>query len=274
MAADRIQVGDCTPAIWRSPELAEAAYKYASHPQQSSTKATGLSAQAKGQLLRGPFEQTITGTAGSFPILKSKGADSQTAIQSIPDESWTPKKRDEEVCNLNDDTHPEVKQILEKAGYLLVSAGKRTNTARLAATAGEEKYVGNGWMPVTGLSPQEAKAAVFSNSTVGRLQFMRTPGKTLDFPTCSVAEAENIKIPDIKGDRIRQTLVDCLERTEDLTVPQYRDGESEVRELWDQAADAAMDWDPQYLARLRGLLNNEPRVRGLGYKQYEDEPEE
>ena len=168
-----------------------------------------------------------------------------------------------------------MKQILEKAGYLLVSAGKRTNTARLAATAGEEKYVGNGWMPVTGLSPQEAKAAaVFSNSTVGRLQLMRTPGKTLDFPTCSVAEAENIKIPDIKGDRIRQTLVDCLERTKDLTVPQYHDGESEVRELWDQAADAAMGWDPQYLARLRGLLNNEPRVRGLGYKQYEDEPEE
>ena len=59
-----------------------------------------------------------------------------------------------------------------------------------------------------------------------------------------------------------------------MTVPRYRDGESEVRELWDQAADAAMGWDPQYLARLRGLLNNEPRVRGLGYKQYEDEPEE
>ena len=85
-----------------------------------------------------------------------------------------------------------MKQILEKAGRLPVSAGQRTDTARLAATASEEKYVGNGWMPVTCLSLQEAKAAaVFTNSTVGCLQLMRTSGKTLDFPIYSVAEAEN-----------------------------------------------------------------------------------
>lgn len=146
-----------------------------------------------------------------------------------------------------------MKQILEKAGYLLVSAGQRTNTARLAATASEEKYGDNGWMPVTGLSPQEAKAAaVFINSIVGRLQLMRAPGKTLDFPTYSVAEAENIKIPDIKGDRIRQILVDCWERAKDLIVPQYRDGESEVRELWDQAVSDAMGWAPNILPACSG----------------------
>ena len=137
------------------------------------------------------------------------------------------------------------------------------------------RYVGSGWMPVIGLSSQEAKAvAVYLNSTAGRLQLMRTPGKTLDFPTYSVAEAENIKIPDVKDNSVRQILADCWDRTKEMEVPQFRDGECEVRRLWDQAVVDAMGWDAQELAHLRELLNNEPHVRGLGYNQYADEAEE
>ena len=44
-----------------------------------------------------------------------------------------------------------------------------------------------------------------------------------------------------------------------------------MRILWDQAAAEAMGWDPEQLARLRELLNNEPHVRGRGYNQYADE---
>ena len=273
--AERIEAGDWTPAIWRSPALAEAAYRYATHEDLCSIKAFGLSPQATGQMLRGSFEPSTAGTPGSFPILKSKGADSQTTIQSTPDECWIPKKRDEKVRELNGGTYPEVEQILQKAGHLMITAGQRTNTARLTATASDEKYAGNGWMPVTRLSAQEAKAvAVYINSTVGRLQLMRTPGKTLDFPTYSVAEAENLKIPDVKDDRIRQILADCWERTKDVVVPQFRDGECEVRRLWDEAVAKATAWDAQELAHLRWLLNNEPHVRGLGYNQYSDEPDE
>ncbi len=39
---ERIETGDWTPAIWRSPVLAEAAYRYAHHPDLYSIKATGL----------------------------------------------------------------------------------------------------------------------------------------------------------------------------------------------------------------------------------------
>ena len=35
-----------------------------------------------------------------------------------------------------------------------------------------------------------------------------------------------------------------------------------------------MDWDADELTRLRLLLHNEPHVRGLGYNQYADEPDE
>ena len=56
-----------------------------------------------------------------------------------------------------------------------------------------------------------------------------------------------------------------------MPVPQFRDGECEVRRLWDEAVAETMDWDAGELARLRHLLNQEPHVRGLGYNQYADE---
>ena len=121
----------------------------------------------------------------------------------------------------------------------------------------------------------EAKAvAVFINSTPGRFQLMRNPGKKLTFPTYSVAEAEHIRIPNIKDNRILDILANCWERTKDMLVPQFRDGECAVRRWWDEAVAEAMHWDAAELAHLRRLLHQEPHVRGLGYGQYGDDNED
>ncbi|MCY3991879.1 MAG: DEAD/DEAH box helicase family protein [Caldilineaceae bacterium] len=274
--AGRMENGDWSPAIWRAPELAEAATRYANHPDlQAINMVPGLSVHATGRVLRGSFERAVHGTPGSFPILKSKGSEGQQAIQSKPDEYWIPKKRDESQRQRNGGSYPEADKILDKAGYLLLTAGQRNSTSRLTATADNGKFVGNGWMPVTGVSPAEAQTlAVFLNSTVGRLQLMRNPGRTIEFPIYSAAEASNLKIPNIKDARVRKTLTDCWEHTKEMEVPQFRDGECEVRTLWDTAVAEAMDWDKEQLDRLRDLLSNEPHVRGLGYNQYADEIED
>lgn len=271
--SERMEEGDWTPAIWRSPELAEAASMFANHPElRVIGDEPGLSVHATGRVLRGSFERAEHGTPGSFPILKSKGSEGQLAIRSNPDEYWIPKKRDENQRQRNGGSYPEADKILEKAGHLLVTAGQDNSTARLTATASDAKYVGNGWMPVTGLSSDEAKAlAVFTNSTAGRLQLMRNPGRKISFPTYSSAEAGNIRIPDVKDARIRQILAKCWEDTNEMEVPQFRDGECKVRVLWDNAVAEAMGWDREELVRLRDLLNNEPHVRGLGYNQFADE---
>ena len=155
-----------------------------------------------------------------------------------------------------------------------MTAGQDSKTGRLTGTAGDIRYVGNGWMPVTGMSPAEAKAsAVFVNSTAGRLQLMRNPGKKIPFPTYSVKETDKIRIPNVKDDRIRGILADCWEYTKHMTVPQFRDGECEVRRLWDEAVAEAMGWDADDLTHLRNLLHQEPHVRGLGYAQYADAPD-
>ena len=267
--AARMAAGDWTAAVWRSPELADAAAQYAEHPDLRTIAALpALSVHLTGPELIGSFEASISGVPGSFPILKSRGADAQMSIRSTPDEWWIPKQR-------NGGTHPKADKILQKSGFLLVTDGQRANTARLTATADVEKYVGNGWMPVTGLLPDESKAvAVFINSTPGRLQLMRNAGRTLEFPLYRPTGVGNVRIPDVKDARIRGILAACWERTKDMEVPQFRDGECPVRALWDEAVAAAMGWDARELARQRALLHNEPHVRGLGYNQYADEPEE
>ena len=195
-------------------------------------------------MLRGSFEPAATGAPGCFPILKSKGADGQSSLLSTPDEYWIPKVREKVVHRRDRVIHSKTAQILEKAGYLLITAGQDNRTARVTATASDAKYIGNGWMPITGLSPEEAKAvAVFVNSTAGRLQLMQSPGRKLDFPTYSAEEAGNIRIPDVEDEDIRRTLAVCWEQTRDKIVPQFRDGENEVRRLWDEAVADAMGWD-------------------------------
>lgn len=274
--AARMAAGDWTAAVWRSPELAEAAAKYAEHPDLRTIAAPpALSIHQTGRELSGSFERVDHSAIGCFPVLDAARSDAQTTILSTPDEWWIPKKRDESVRRGNGGTYPQADKMLQKAGYLLITAAQDSGTARLTATASDTKYVGNSWLPVTGLSAEEAKAAaVFINSTPGRLQLMRNLGRKLTFPIYRPAGVGNIRIPDVKDDRIRGILAACWERTKDMVVPQFRDGECAVRALWDEAVAAAMGWDARELARQRALLHNEPHVRGLGYNQYADEPEE
>ena len=272
--AERIAAGDWTAAIWRSPELAEAAARFADDVSMQTIADSGLSPAATGQSLRGSFERADYGIPGAFPILKSKGSDAQFHIQSQPDEHWIPKKRDERIREANGGTYPEADKMLSKAGYLLITAGQNNSTARLIAIAGDEKYVGNGWMPVTGLSPTQAKAlAVFINSTPGRLQLMRNQGKTLVFPTYSVKEAANIRVPDLGDAGVVSRLAACWERTKDMPVPQFRAGECAVRRIWDDAVADLVGITLYDMDILRQLLHQEPHVRGLGYGQYADEAE-
>ena len=265
--AERIAEDDWTPAIWRSPELAQAAYAYANREDMQSIDQEDI--YQAGRRVSEFCKEAGEDDVDSFALLHSKGADGQTKIKATPDRHYQPQNTSSEKCLQG------VNNLKARAGYLLITDGQRNTTARLTAVASDTKYVGVGWMPVRGFSPEESKGiAVFLNSTPGRLQLMRKLGRTLEFPMYRPAAYQSIRIPNIDDDRIRAILADCWERTKDMEISQFRDGECEGRRLWDQAVAEAMNWEPEELARLRRLLHNEPHVRGLGYNQYADDVEE
>ncbi len=267
--AEHIEDGDWSAAVWRSPHLARQASQIANMESLPRLCDLGMIPAATGRSLRGSFKSSTPDTPGSFPILKSKGAEGQSTITATPDEYWVPKKKVTQGSFLNKEEHPETVKIQRKAGYLLITAGQDISSARLTAVASETKYVGNGWMPVANLTTNQAKAAsVFLNSTAGRLQIMRFPGRKLQFPVYSARETSNLRVPDLSDVHIVRILADCWRRTADMEVPQYRDGECEVRRLWDEAVANAIGWDADELSELRHLLHREPFVRGLGYNQY------
>ena len=256
--ADRMRQGDWTAAIWRSPVLAEAAAELAAHPDLRPMGDLGMSAHLVSPSLATAHRRSTAADQGAFPIIKSKGADGQLRIQTVPDEYWVHEK-------------PGPSPVLEKAANLLVTAGQRTSTGRLTAVAAESAYVGHGWMPVSGVGPEESMAvAVFLNSTPGRLLLLRNPGRTLDFPNYRPAVINGLPVPDLSDVHIRSALTECWGATRQMLVPQFRDGECEVRELWDAAVCSALGWDEARIAGLRKLLHAEPHVRGLAYGQFTD----
>ena len=269
---ERIRTGDWTPAIWRSPALADAAATFAESSSLMILSELANSAVSKtGATMSGRFESVAKGAPGSFPVLNSAGADAQTKIEANPDDSWVSKSYDPVLFDDKRRTDTVSVNLLEKAGHLLVTFAQDSSTGRLNSVASNKRYVGTSWMPVSGLSSGESKAlAVFLNSTPGRLQIMRNHGRKMTFPLYNPSAYSGIRIPDVRDDRVRRILSDCWELTKDEVVPQFRDGECEVRQLWDDAVAEAMGWDRDELTHLRHLLHREPHVRGLGYHQYAD----
>ena len=260
---ERVAEADWTAAIWRSPELAEAACAYASRDDTQSMEKDNI--YQAGRRVSEFCRKAIEDDGDSFALLHSKGANGQTKIRAIPDSYYRPQDPASKRCMQG------VRNLRARAGYLLITDGQDSSTARLTAVANDTRYVGVGWMPLADYSPVEAKGlAVFLSSTPGRLQLMRNAGRKLEFPMYRPAAYAGIRIPDMREDRIRRILADCWELTKDMVVPQFRDGECEVRRLWDEAVAEAMNWDSAELTRLRLLLHREPHVRGLGYNQYAD----
>ena len=278
----RIEAGDWTAGVFRSPELAEAAYEFAHHQSLLRMEDQEMvpSAVLGGGAQMREFGQADTNAPGGFPVLYSKSADAQRSIRGVADQHWAPKRsipRREwiEVPGSDGPQHPiTARRILSQTSHLMVTGGQRTGTGRLTAVAQEERCAGRGWLPVPGVTPEMAKAAaVFLNSTAGRLQLLRNPGRTLEFPKYEPAGLKTIRLPDLSISDVVAKLAQCWIVTAEIEVPQFRDGECEVRRLWDEAVAEAMGWDAAELTRLRLLLHREPHVRGLGYGQYADEVE-
>ncbi len=71
-------------------------------------------------------------------------------------------------------------------------------------------------------------------------------------------------VPDPRGDgwAVAVPLLQAaFQKTKRRVVPQYRDGDCEVRRIWDAAAAQVMGVSPERIGAWRALLNAEPILR-------------
>lgn len=274
---ERIEAGDWTAGVFRAPELAKGAFDLATHKSLVRMEDQNMvpSAVLGGGAQMREFGRADADTPGVFPVLYSKAAEARRTIRGVPDQHWAakrsvPQREWVETPGTDRPQHPDTaRRIVNQTAHLLVTAGQNTATGRLTAVAQRERCVGRGWLPVPGVTLKKAKAAaVFLNSTAGRLQLLRNPGRTLAFPKYEPAGVKTIRLPDLSDNDLVDELARCWEATAETEVPHYRDGECEVRRVWDDAVADAMGWDKERLSELRHLLHQEPHVRGLGYNQF------
>ncbi len=137
--ASRMGAGDWTAAIWRSSELAEAAYQFANHESLLSMETQDMvpSAVLSGGGQMRDFGQAEIDALGVFPVLYSKSAEIQRTILGVPDQHWAPRRhvpRTEwvKVPGIDDLQHPlTAGRIVPSASYLLVTSGQNSATGRL-----------------------------------------------------------------------------------------------------------------------------------------------
>ena len=255
-AAERIGAGDWTAAIWRSPAIANAASLFAGDNALRTLGTFGLAGHSTQQQMTKRYAPSTAGAPGAFPILDGHGVDDQQNIEGAPDAHW--------VWQGGGDA-----PILAKAGHLFVTTGQYMQATRLTALATEKPYVGRGWRPVTGATPQQAQGlAVFINSTVGRMLLMRLGGSILHYPVYNTTASNLLPIPDINDHMRMQPLVDCWEATRREVVPKYRAGYTDVRRRWDAAVCTALGWDIDKITELGEMLAREPRIRGVAHGQW------
>ena len=215
-SVERIEAGDWTAGVFRAPELAEAAFCLATN--QSLLRMEDQNMVPSAVLLgggRGYKSGAGTAAPGVFPVLSAKAAEAQVAIRGVPDQHWAPTRsvpRGEwvNIPGTDGPQHPDTARLMNHASHLLVTAGQDTGTGRLTAVAQEERYPGLGWLPVPGVTLGKAKAAaVFLNSTAGRLQLLRNPGRKLAFPQYNPAGLKAIRLPDLADSDIIDGLARC-----------------------------------------------------------------
>ena len=71
--ADRMEEGDWTPAIWRSPELAETARKYSKSPYLTEIGIPNRTAHDSSRRLYENFQRSLAAHPAMIPVIGSKG---------------------------------------------------------------------------------------------------------------------------------------------------------------------------------------------------------
>lgn len=263
---DRVRNGDWSPAVFYEPELAEICWQFDQWPAGKNARFARV-----GDLYDVYTTKETVGKSkwtwcdernAEVLVAKSASESGQTQIQGVVD-GWArraPAQRNRERERQN---------LLDKAGHLLVTNTQNASSGRLVAVASTRPIVGYAWTPVQRVTKQDAQAlAVWINSTIGRILLRKYASRSTHWPMYQPAAIKQLVVPNTASrhwQRVRQPLLEAYRATKDMTVPQYREPDAEVRQVWDRAVAKTAGVPVRSMNHWRKLMDAEPFVRGTSH---------
>ena len=249
--AERVRVGDWTPAQWYDGELAEIVNQLEGHvelvPAGSvlTTGATGRAAQ----------DSWKRDTEGEDPqrvyIFDSVSAEIRRTMLDAPEQPVVPGGR---RAHLYDN-------VLDSVGNLMLATRYNTVSGRLTALWSEVPTFGFGWIPAKGPDrAYEQALCAWWNSTVGRLLLLNRRAKTLTYPKWSVEHLTSLPCPKPETPGCK-ALADAWKQTSSKPLLTLRQAEEcDVRQVIDGSAAVVLGVDPDVIVDWRRRLAVEPTI--------------
>ena len=259
--ADRVRMGDWSPAVWYDPELARMAARLEDKGEHSSRwmRIGNLSPVFTTKQLVGQKKwEWCDSSEAEVHVLKGAGQGVQQFIAGKID-GFARRVKNHRANELTKHA------LLKKVGVLHVPNTQGADSGRLTAVCTVESAVGYTWTPIQGVKIQEAKAlAVWLNSTLGRIAMRRWGSRKLTWPMYQPRAIKRIVVPNLKEMEGRHvdTLTVAFERTKSSLIPQYKEEHGPARELWDDAVSRAVGIDRAVIADCARRLHREPTIRG------------
>ena len=257
----RLDAGDWSPAVFFDAELAEACWRLDGLSNAKPETFARLGDLYQVSTTRQTVGQTrwVWCDEGEAEVLVAKEAkeSAQTRLKGVID-GWA---RRAPAQRFND---KELKNLLAKAGRLLVTNTQNASSGRLAAVTFRSPVVGYAWTPVRGVTAQDAQAlAVWINSTVGRILLRKYASRSTNWPMYQPTAIRQLVVPNTAGkqwQQMREPLLEAYRATKHMVVPQYREPNAKVRRVWDRAVAKAAHIPLAAITQWRQFVEAEPFV--------------
>ena len=258
---ERVEDGDWSPAVFYEPELAEACYELDQWAVTKPSRVVPLGDLYEVNTTKQTVGQSkwtwCNESEAEVSVAKSASESGQTRLQGRID-GWAKR------APAHSDNERELDLLAGKAGRLLVANTQDASSGRLAAVAFPIAVIGYAWTPVQEVAAADAQAlSVWLNSTFGRIVLRKYGSRRANWPMYQPAATKQLVVPSTAGKhwpRMRGPLLDAYRATKDMVVPQYREPNANVRQVWDRAVAKAAGMALRKADRWRMLLAAEPFV--------------
>lgn len=249
--ADRVRAGDWTPVQWFDGTLAEAAHRLDRNPL---LEPAGLRYEIgpAGQRIRETYVACDErDTMGAVRLFWSNSGQLRQSMCGEPEEWRCPKAGKEDLAE----------RYWQQRSHLLVAARCNVVSGRLTAVWSPFPSVGSAWTPISVAKECQAKAlAAWWNSTPVRLMLLNQRSKTLTYPSWSLAQLRQIRVPK-PGISAWESLQDAFDQVSDIELLPLSQGQDCVcRQVIDEAAAIALGVEADLVADWRRRLAAEPTI--------------